>query len=378
MSENQKSLEEIGLEIPSSSPKTRITALHEIKKKEDWDASEYEYIANILFDTLFLYADRSSCGEVESCIETLSSRSKDFSSQLLKRMLKISDSLCQTKNFPPPSETSFHRPRMTLFNWFCRLLKNEVPSSFRMIVSHQAILLSYLVYSNRFTQIHCAFRNFQDLLNKKKEYFEEYVKVLSDIEFTIFHSILLSQLVEYAKKNSLLEPHISKFTEWFSKSMFSGTTKPEKPLYTHTKAIIQSIKPSDWTSVTLPSFNRSIKRVPELILDFSCYLFRHITVDINKNAQEVIGQLIPYIRSQTVSIRNDALELLKEIIAKITDPTVVTTVLQDFVKLIKDKLPYPYERSGVILALSTFFRSQRRHSQTKIGKFNSPSLVYSC
>lgn len=144
----------------------------------------------------------------------------------------------------------------------------------------------------------------------------------------------------------ILQPQ---FIEWFNKSILSSTVKPPQSAMNSFVSFIKSLNQDDIT-ILLPSLSRVLKRGPELVMQAIAFTLSNLTTDLSKRNissayfdktldesahKEIFPNLIPHIRSSNETLREEALLVIRKLIAKVSDVTVVEKILQDLLKLLK-------------------------------------------
>ena len=176
---------------------------------------------------------------------------------------------------------------------------------------------------------------------------------------------IISLLAEYCiSKGNLSKETKSLFVEWFGKLYLLNT--PLSSSLELFNGFIKTLSEEEF-GLLVPSIAKILKRGPELVMKSIAYILNNINIDLTKYAQsDIYSNIIPYIKSSNEQLREESISALNQLVLKIKDVNVVEKIALDLLKLLKDKLPYPYERIGVISSLRGFSELLKKETLSTI------------
>lgn len=158
------------------------------------------------------------------------------------------------------------------------------------------------------------------------EYFNKLLPMTPSTQVIILIAAIIRFKVETYEDSSLLENNKSKILDHFVKGLITVKTKPHPNFILSCQIILKSVQKDEFQTVILPALERSMLRSPEVILNGVGSIVNAIDIDISEHCIVIGKTLIQNLYSKDDTVRTDAVEALKQVALKCSDPKSIETL----------------------------------------------------
>lgn len=155
----------------------------------------------------------------------------------------------------------------------------------------------------------------------------EYFEKLLSFEPTSSVIVLLSTVIRYRlskdESDNILQQNKEKLLDYFIKGLVTVKVKPNAALYTSCSHLLRSLNVDEYKKSILPSLQRAMLRSPEIILQGVGAIIHEINFDCSEFAFDLGKTLITNLYSKDDLVRGEAVESLREISLKCSDPKTI-------------------------------------------------------
>lgn len=214
----------------------------------------------------------------------------------------------------------------------CDLGTDIGKAEFKKLIEHQAALYQLGIsggnerVSERANQLITTYWSQND--NIELKYFEH----LLSLEPASSVIVLLSTIIRYrlSKNDSddILQKHKEKLLEHFIKGLVTVKVKPHVALFTSCSQLMKSLSADEFKKSILPALQRAMLRSPEIVLQGVGAIIHEVNIDCSDFAFDLGKTLITNLYSKDDTARNEAVESLKEIAIKCSDPKAIEALVK--------------------------------------------------
>ncbi|MCO5575453.1 hypothetical protein L7F22_029254 [Adiantum nelumboides] len=308
-------------------------------------------LAELIFETLYLYNDRASQAAVEVVLAKALTQPQ-FVKVFLGMLVQTAD-----KSIKAGASSVYFK----LFRWSCLLLRWNpgiltAKTAFSKLAAVQGVLLSSL--------LHAAFRVkratrsvFFSTLTEVQGLFELYTNELKGAHLSAEALCgLIEILLDYCSTKSmeLLDNHKELFLDLYIKAVLSSKEKPSHALCHAFIPLFKKLTHEDFGKVLVPAAVKMLKRNPELVLEAVGILLKSTVLDLSKYACDILPVLLVQARHNDESRRRESVEEIAILASQSSDPDAISSMVQLIKSVIggsEGKLSFPYQRDGMILSL---------------------------
>ncbi|KAI5063295.1 hypothetical protein GOP47_0021842 [Adiantum capillus-veneris] len=308
-------------------------------------------LADLIFETLYLYDDRASQAAVEVVLAK-ALKHPQFVKVFVGMLVQNADRSTKAGAF-----SVYYK----LFRWSCLLLRwnpgiSTAKVAFSKLAAVQGVLLSSL--------LHAAFRVkratrsvFFRTLIEVQGLFELYTNELNGTHLSAYALCGLTEiLLDYCSMRSteLLDSHKELFLDLYIKAVLSSKEKPSNALSHAFTPLFKKLTHEDFGKVLVPTAVKMLKRNPELVLEAVGILLKSTVLDLSKYAGDILPVLLVQARHSDESRRRQSVEEIAILASQSSDPDAISSMVQLIKSVIggsEGKLSFPYQRDGMINSL---------------------------
>lgn len=182
----------------------------------------------------------------------------------------------------------------------------------------------------------------EKLTAKGYEVIKELYEKVSDAEKIYFEKLLSAEptsggllfmlaYIRFANEENnldLFESNKTKLIGYFIKGLVSVKVKPNVNHFHACRLLMKSLSKDEFKSSIFPALSRAMLRSPEIILQGVGAIVQELELDLSDCATELGKTLIQNLYSKDDTARNEAVETLKYVANKCSDPSVVEALVK--------------------------------------------------
>eukprot|EP00898_Chlorokybus_atmophyticus_P007528 jgi/Chlat1/7777/Chrsp66S07244 len=342
-------------------------------------AQQAVQLSSIIFQTLFTYGDRASRSAVERVIQLASKRELVFAKAFVTQLIQVVE-----RSHRAVSDQT----RYQLLRWSCAVLRcrgQEIAASsaaFTRLATAQSALLTDLLstnytHSHKSVRVqHFAERTLLSVIKESPSLLAAYVDVLKSFSTTWtldccgLVAVLLQYLSSDSKHGELWERVKPQMLELYAKVVFGAKERPPAFATTVFAPALQQASHEEFSSVVLPAAVRALKRSPEVGLPTLNSLLSNVSLDLSKDAAELLPSLLQLARHADDSLRTEALAVAKRLAKQSSNPDAVQAMFEAAKRILQGKaarmilqcsegkLQVWYHRAGVVGVVASLAESE--------------------
>lgn len=163
----------------------------------------------------------------------------------------------------------------------------------------------------------------------EKVYFNKLITMEPSSSMVLFLSAILAYSKEEFDDRTMLEQNKVKLLDHVVKGLITVKTKPHASDVTGCSIVLGAITKEEFKATILPALQRSMLRSPEVILRAVGTLVSQIPVDVSDFATELGKPLVQNLASKDETVRQEAVESLKQVAMKCSSPKAVEALLKE-------------------------------------------------
>lgn len=178
-----------------------------------------------------------------------------------------------------------------------------------------------------------AYSFVRDFFAKKEDLEKVYFEKLIAVEPSSAVILFLSTILFYCKDQfgtvQLLEQNKVKLLDYVVKGLITVKTKPHASDIAGCAIVFSAITKEEFKATILPALQRSMLRSPEVILRAVGAIVNEIPMDISDFAYDLGKTLVQNLASKDETVRQEAVESLKQIAMKCSGPKAIESLLKE-------------------------------------------------
>nr|XP_019554630.2 eIF-2-alpha kinase activator GCN1 [Aedes albopictus] len=178
-----------------------------------------------------------------------------------------------------------------------------------------------------------AYSFLKEFFAKKEDFEKVYFSKLLAMEPSSAVILFMSAILNYSKEEfediSLLEQNKTKLLDHVVKGLITVKTKPHASDVVGCSIVLSAITKDEFKATILPALQRSMLRSPEVILRAVGAMVSEIPVDVSDFAMDLGKTLVQNLASKDETVRQEAVESLKQVAMKCSAPKAVEALLKE-------------------------------------------------
>lgn len=342
-------------QVTTSSTKLRVAifraSISSFLDNPDENLADYATsLADLMFETLYLYNDRASLAAVEFVLMKAIKEPaflRVFTALLIQTAEKV-------------AKTGTTSVCYRLLRWSCLLLRwNPGILTAKAAFAKLTVIQGSLVYSllqESFRVKRATRRIFFHTLSEFQELLQLYINELKGTHLGPECTCgLITMLLEYSSRDTtLFVNHKAFFLDFYMKTVLSSREKPSDALSYAFKPLLQNLTHEEFGNSVVPLAVKMLKRNPELVLEAVAILLKVTNLDLSKYVGDLLSVLLVQVRHNDEGRRKVSIAAISNLALQSSDPDAISSMFQMMKAVLggsEGKLSFPYQRVGVINSL---------------------------
>lgn len=156
-------------------------------------------------------------------------------------------------------------------------------------------------------------------------------ETLTNGEVNIFRVILGGHMLDFLLNNKITPPSEKLkqvLTESYVKNVLQSKIKPRVYVLEQCKPLLHGLSHEEFSSMVLPSAQKSILRNPEVVLQAVAHLCSGLNLDLSKYVTDFSKAITSPIHAKDDQVRDDSVALCGELARQCSDSSAVTTLIK--------------------------------------------------
>lgn len=291
-------------------------------------------ICKVLGTTLTKYKDPKSQALVKDLIVALATHHSDLTFEHFNNVLKT----IVSKDLAGSTALKSSQAAVIALGWSITLASSVNRSSdvakteFRRLIELQAALYQLGIsggnerVSDRANQLITTYWSQHE--NIEMEYFDRLLSLEPASSVIVFLAAIVRYRLARNAADDLLAKHKEKLLEHFIKGLVTVKVKPNVALFTTCSQLLTALTADEFKKTILPALQRAMLRSPEVILQGVGAIIHEINIDCSDFAYDLGKTLITNLYSKDDCARSEAVESLREIARKCSDPKAIEALVK--------------------------------------------------
>lgn len=292
-------------------------------------------ICKVIGTTLTKYKDLKSQTLVKDLITALAHHHSDLTYEHLNNVLKS----IVTKDLATLSPLKSSHAAVIALGWSILLATNanrqtDVGNAeFRKLIEHQSVLYQIAISGGNEKVSDRAYQLITTYWSQNENIEQQYFDRLLSLEPTGSGIVFLSAIIRFQTSNAqnvinLIAQHKEKLIEHFIKGLISVKVKPNVATITSCSQLLKSVTLDEFKKTILPALQRAMLRSPEIILQGVGAIVHELEIDVSDFAVDLGKTLIQNLYSKDDTARVEAVESLKQVAIKCSDPKSIEALVK--------------------------------------------------